>query len=379
MICLNNKNECVGCGACANACPRDAIRMVADEEGFLYPKIIKERCVDCHICEKVCSERKHLSRNKFLTSFALVNKSKEIRDASSSGGVFYEMAKTIIEKNGVVYGASFDDNFLVKHISIHEKKYIQQLMGSKYLQSPSFMVFKDVKENLQKDQIVLFSGTPCQIAGLKAYLRKDYDNLFCVELCCHAVPSPKAWQLYIGQLKRNIKWITFRSKVFGWRHYGLNIIGENGENIVLQSKEKNAYMRAFLHSLICRPSCSQCPHKPFKSLSDAVIGDFWGVDLNHAEKNDGKGISLYAALTEKGRILFEEISHNFDFFEIDSEDIYSVNGNFSHSEKMHSKRALFWDLVNEKKIPFNEAVDRCLKISLIRRIISKIKRSVKGA
>ena len=190
-------------------------------------------------------------------------------------------------------------------------------MGSKYLQSPSFTTFKSIRKNLLDGKFVLFSGTPCQIAGLNAYLKKVYDNLYCVELCCHAVPSPKGWGLYLEQYEKKISQVNFRAKNFGWRHYGLNIKGEMGEDIVLQPKEKNPYMRAFLHSLICRPSCSQCPHKPFKSFPDVVIGDFWGVDIHHAEKNDGKGVSLYAALTEKGRYVFERIADKFIFFEVD--------------------------------------------------------------
>lgn len=378
MISIDDKRDCVGCGACFNICPVKAIEMKIDEEGFYYPSINLDRCTKCHLCEKVCPTKIcALQRTiSFSNSYVLINKDFSIRAQSSSGGVFYELARVCIANNGCVYGVAFDESYLTKHIAVENQKDISLLMGSKYLQSPSFLIFKEIKHKLLNCECkeVLFSGTPCQIAGLKAYLGKDYNHLYCVEICCHAVPSPKAWLLYLSQFKHSkIGSISFRSKAFGWRHYGLNLKNEKGDNIVLEPKEKNTYMKGFLHSVFNRPSCSKCPHKPLKSNADIIIGDFWGIDINHSDLNDNKGASLLIPLTEKGYILFNKIKNCFNVNQVDPTDILAVNGNFSRSEKEHPRKKMFWNLVNEKGASFDNALKKCLHISFFSRIKRKIK------
>lgn len=194
MIRIEDKKECVGCGACYGACPVHAIEMKADKEGFFYPIVNENSCIQCNLCEKICPVKTNALKENtpIADAFALKNSDEKIREKSSSGGVFFELSNFILNHGGCVYGVAFDENFLTQHIFVQDKEDIPRIMGSKYLQSPGFNCFAEIKQRLKNDEKVLFSGTPCQISGLKAFLRSDYDNLYCVEICCHAVPSPKA-------------------------------------------------------------------------------------------------------------------------------------------------------------------------------------------
>lgn len=377
MITIDDKRNCVGCGACLCSCPAKAIEMKEDEEGFLYPVVNEFKCIKCNACEKVCPvlSKKVNTVTPFLKTFALVNNNEKIRAQSSSGGVFFEIAKRFIDQGGSVYGVAFDDKFMTQHRLVTKCDELHLLMGSKYLQSPSFKRFDEIKQKLKNQEVVLFSGTPCQISGLRNFLHKDYNNLYCVEICCHAVPSPKAWRYYLKQFSQHvIGSVSFRSKFFGWNHYGVHITDSFGHDLVKQPKEENEFMRGFLNSLFDRPSCSKCPQKPFKSSADAVIGDFWGINIHHTDKNDNKGASLFIPLTKKGEVLFESVKNEFSYWEIDSSDVWAANGNFSHPEIIHKNRALFWKLTNKKGLPFNMAVKKCLRVSLYARAKRKLRK-----
>lgn len=379
MIRIEDKKECVGCGACYGACPVHAIEMKADKEGFFYPIVNENSCIQCNLCEKICPVKTNALKENtpIADAFALKNSDEKIREKSSSGGVFFELSNFILNHGGCVYGVAFDENFLTQHIFVQDKEDIPRIMGSKYLQSPGFNCFAEIKQRLKNDEKVLFSGTPCQISGLKAFLRSDYDNLYCVEICCHAVPSPKAWLMYLKQFSNlNVDSISFRSKSFGWNHYGLLIKNVDGNVIVDEPKEKNLYMRGFLSSLFDRPSCSKCPQKPFKSSADAVIGDFWGVDIQNSDFNDNKGVSLFIPLTKKGAELFSAVKECFVYRGIDVNDILTANGNFNAPETEHRNRDLFWKLVNEKNVSFDVAVQKCLKEKITSRIKRKIRKFV---
>ena len=205
MIKIENKTECMGCHACFNKCPKQAIEMVEDEKGFKYPKVNKEKCIECGLCEKVCpiiNNRKILNEPK---AYAIINKKDEIREKSSSGGIFTLLAEYVIKNGGVVFGAAFDENWNVKHYYVEDIQDINIFRGSKYMQSIIGNTYKQAEEFLKDDRIVLFTGTPCQIEGLKAYLGKEYDKLYTQDIICHGVPSPKVHNIYLEYLKKKFK------------------------------------------------------------------------------------------------------------------------------------------------------------------------------
>ena len=229
MIKIKAKEDCCGCYACYNICPKECITMESDNEGFWYPKIDKDKCINCNLCEKVCPIINKPNSSLYeKKSYAVFNKNEKIRLESSSGGIFSLLAEYVINNHGNVYGAVFDEDFNVKHVKINILQDINLLRGSKYVQSRINDIFKSIKFDLKNNKIVLFTGTPCQIAGLQSFLQKKYDNLILMDIVCHGVPSPLVWQQYINELKQNykqnIKSIYFRDKSTGWKTYSVKFL-----------------------------------------------------------------------------------------------------------------------------------------------------------
>lgn len=289
MLSLSSKSQCCGCTACVSVCPKQCIRMVEDKEGFLYPQIDTTDCVDCGLCEKVCPVLYPVQAKERPAVFAAVNNNSEVRMHSSSGGIFTLLAEQTIQKGGVVFGACFDKEWNVVHRYTETLGGLSVFRGSKYVQSDMGTSFQDAKRFLDQGREVLFSGTPCQIAGLKNYLRKSYPTLLTVEVACHSVPSPKVWNSYLSN-KRNISSINFRSKCKGWKGY--HVVVEYEEHKEEIPSGKNFYMIAFFSALSVRPSCYTCPAKLGNSQSDIMIADFWGIDKVLPEIDDDKGCSL---------------------------------------------------------------------------------------
>ena len=346
MISIKDNKDCCGCGACIQRCPKRCITLHEDYEGFLYPKVDIQSCIDCHLCEKVCPEiRRNQSRNA-LEVFAAINTDEAIRMQSSSGGIFTILAEKIIEKGGVVFGASFDDNWTVVHSYAETKAELAKFRGSKYVQSKIGNMFKKAEVFLKEGRWVLFSGTPCQIAGLKNFLRRDYTNLLTVDFICHGVPSPGVFRTYLqerineaaaleGGVRNTvlppciplvpesdgldykgmeIKSITFRDKRNGWKKFGFALVlskatAEGEGNSVLPSYStmyEDYFLRGFLCDLYLRPSCHACPVKGLRSGSDIELGDWWGIASLLPEIDDDKGISAVIVNTEKGRTALHE-------------------------------------------------------------------------
>lgn len=324
MIKVIDKSLCCGCGACAQACPRRCIRLCDDQEGFLYPWVDENLCVDCGKCEKVCLELHVNAPREPLKTYAAKNKNEEIRRESSSGGIFTLLAETAIDRGGVVFGARFDENWEVMHDYAETKEGLKSFRGSKYVQSRIGETYRQAEQFLKVGRMVMFTGTPCQIAGLKRFLQKEYSNLLTVDFVCHGVPSPKVWRMYLDEItacrqnrvkvvsphpvpqKKEIENIEFRSKKTGWKKYSfvatLSDVMTGGEkNFVLLSSvfSENPFMQAFLSDLILRPSCYTCPVKSGKSGSDITIGDFWGIEEIMPDFDDDKGMSLVMLHTRK--------------------------------------------------------------------------------
>lgn len=300
MITITDKHNCCGCEACRQRCPHDCITMREDNEGFLYPEVDMAKCIDCGLCEKVCPIINVPSDvREPLHTYAAINPNEEIRMASSSGGIFSALAEQTLTTGGVVFGARFDKDWNVEHGWTDTLDGIKAFRGSKYVQSKIGNSYREVERFLKQGRNVLFSGTPCQIAGLKTFLRKDYPNLLTVDIICHGVPSPKAWQSYLHRKKTNAPEIVdFRDKTTGWETYSICI--KNNKRTFRERATNNNYMRCFIGNLTLRPSCYNCCFKKAQSSSDISIGDFWGLRHIHPNLADNKGVSVVIVNSNKG-------------------------------------------------------------------------------
>ena len=332
MIHLCEKEICTGCGACHNICPRHAIVMQSDEEGFVYPQINNEFCVSCGLCQSVCPELNPIQKHDFVTHpLAVVAKSEEVAKKSSSGGMFTVLASWVLEHNGFVFGASFDDNLRVTHIKISSISDLDKLRGSKYVQSNILYTYKEVRECLKNKSYVLFSGTPCQIAGLYGFLGKlDITLLFTVDIVCHGVPSIKAFHLYLEKLslKEHFDLSEIRSFLFRdlhrWNVTPSMQIEGYGKRIL--SVDKNIYMLLFLSSRLHRYSCYHCQYACQRRISDITIADFWGIGEKVPFKYDvSHGCSLVLVNSVKGESLFKYISGKINFEERQWEEALNDN------------------------------------------------------
>lgn len=302
--------KCCGCYSCVNICPQNAIYMEEDNKGFNYPKIDSNKCINCGMCKKVCPVLNNkVEEEKKIKSYACYNVNLNQRLNSSSGGIFVLLAESVLNKGGVVFGAVFDEKFEVRHSYCENKNDLIKLLGSKYTQSIIGDSYKKVKEFLEEDRYVLFSGTPCQIEGLKAFLKKDYKKLYTQDIICHGVPSPRLWKKYLKYIEnkynQKIENVSFRNKDKGWSLFQVKILLE--KKVYSKELTKDYYMQAFLNNICLRDSCYECSFKKKYRNSDITLADYWGVRKIHPEFNDDKGVSLVVINSEKGKDLFDNI------------------------------------------------------------------------
>ena len=338
---MRNKKECCGCTACFHICPINCIVMKEDEEGFLYPNIDKAKCIHCNKCKEVCPNRNIENRNTRTQTFVGYYKDDEVRKQSSSGGIFSAIAEWILQQKGVVFGAAFDENFEVHHIAVETKEELIKLRGSKYVQSRLENTFLEAKEYLEKKRKVLFTGTACQIAGLKNYLSAEYENLYTVDVLCHGAPSPKIWRMYLDdkkeQYQASINKVEFRNKDDGWKNFSINIAFSNMERFYTHhNKEK--FMRMFLDNLDLRPSCYSCVFKEIPRISDVTIGDSWGVENYMPDMDDDKGTSVILVHSSNGEKIFREIRKKLIVGEVGLDVAVSPTADSRKSVTMHPNR-----------------------------------------
>ncbi len=350
MIDLKNKVDCCGCGACAQSCPKKCIEMKPNAEGFLYPEIDKARCVDCHLCEKVCPmiSRKE---NSVLSVYAAQNKNDEVRSQSSSGGVFRLICENILNQGGVVFGCAFDENIVAKHIAVEKIEDIQKLQSSKYVQSDIGDVYICAEEFLKQGRLVLFSGTPCQIAGLKNYLGKEYENLFTVDLLCHGVPSPGVFEDYIRGLEskycKKITVFNFRDKRKSWKRLFVRAEFKNGKEY-FKFCGYDSYLSMFLNNISQRPSCFKCPFATTNRQGDITLGDFWGIGRHIPEMDGNKGTSMVITNTQKGAEMWKQIRDNTRCVETNIDVAISGNRVLLEPPKKSPNRDRFYEMyINE--------------------------------
>lgn len=345
--------ECTGCGACYNICPKDAIIMQGDEYGFYKPFITPEKCVNCGMCEKICPLGKYVSDNyQEPKVFAFQNEDKNILYKSSSGGAFGTFAKYFIENNGIVYGVIFNEQLKVCHSRADNMTDLEKMYSSKYVQSNTNNSFKQAKIDLEAGLQVLFSGTPCQIAGLNSYLQKHYENLITIDLVCHGVPSPLVLEKYKSEMGEDIiKSINFRSKkINGW-HPILHTEIITNENIEFIPMTKDNYMRAFLSNLSINNACSNCQYNKIPRIADITIADFWGVENYDKSLNNGKGLSIILINNLSGKKLLNKTIRESLLKEIPLDVAIKFNKNICSSSLPHKNRTKFLkDIANGKSL-----------------------------
>jgi len=293
MIRIDNKINCCGCSACEQTCPVHAITMRRDKLGFDYPVVNEKACINCKACDKVCPIKNEFDPRIPSHVYAVKNKNNEERMASSSGGVFSILAKDTLAKGGTVYGAAFDNNWNVLHIRVKSETELHLLRGSKYVQSTIGTTFKQVQKDLQDKIPVLFSGTPCQIAGLLRFLNKKYSNLITVDVACHGAPNPRIWEDYLKNISSEgkIENIIFKDKSTGWKwdsySFSITLSGKK----IIENAWQQPYMQLFLNDFVLRPSCHFCHFRNGKSGSDMTIADYWGIERNYPDYFDDIGVS----------------------------------------------------------------------------------------
>lgn len=353
MIQITDKKLCCGCFGCYNACPVNAISMQDDHEGFLYPAVDLNLCIDCKKCEMVCpclhTDSMAVDVLEQPDVYAGYNTNQKERTTSSSGGIFVLLAKAVLKQGGIVFGAAFDDTYMVYHTSAKSELELQRLIGSKYVQSRIEYVYKDIKKILASGRRVLFVGTTCQNAGLRTYLGKEYSNLVCVDFICLGIPSPKIWRNYLSTYfsSYKIQKINFKDKSRGWHRFSLRIEGE--ANTFSKVGSFVEFFCGYFKGLYSRPVCSVCPFKSGQRHSDMTISDCWGSTWIAPELDDNKGLSSIVIHSSRGQKIFDQIKENMVYKNANLDDIKKYNNGYYKSKPMGVQRAAFW--VDYDKIP----------------------------
>lgn len=348
MIAVDNKIQCCGCTACAQKCPKHCITMEADEEGFLYPVVDKQSCIDCGLCERVCPVQNPCERAAVAQAFGIQTRDEQIRQNSSAGGAFYTLACKILEERGVVFGAAMDERFVVRHREAQTREELLPLCMSKYVQSDLGDVFTQVRAYLKEGRKVLFVGTPCQCEGLLKYLGTRPENLFIMDFLCHGVPSPKVWKKYVEAMKEKYGAgaFRFRSKAVGYR--GSAVAFETADGRLLHTEtaddEDVRFMhRAFFGEISSRPACYACAFKDRARATDITLGDLWHIGQYAPDMDDDKGTTFAAVHTDKGRQLLESAFDGVRRISVDVEAYLKDDGvNMICSMTPNPKREAFF-------------------------------------
>ena len=346
----NVKNSCVGCRSCEQICPKKAIAMKENEEGFLYPYVDEKKCINCSLCVKRCPTQS--SKNDFANPkavFAFRNKDDTQIMQSASGGVGVLAARNIIQKGGVAYGAAYDEIFYVKHIQVDRLDDLSKIQSSKYVQSDTNDTYSQVLKDLSDGKIVLFAGTPCQIDGLNAFLGKDYKNLYTIDLICHGVPSPKFFKKYLEyqnkQLAEKVIYFNFRSK--DGRGWGTQYLLKTKTKTKTKTLSLDRYGKHFMAGDCYRECCYQCAYANTHRVGDLTIGDFWGIGKSHPEFYSEKGVSSVFVNTSKGQWLFDIIKNDAWVIDTTLEEAMVKQRNLVHPTKRPAERDAFYKNIDQ--------------------------------
>lgn len=371
------KEECCGCGACENVCPKKCIIMKQDDEGFFYPEVDESVCVQCNMCVNTCPFRNVAETAQPKECYAAIYEDEKIRMMSSSGAIFSLFGQYVISQRGDVFGSAFSDDFKrVEIIGVDNYKDLERLYGSKYVQSQVSFSYQHVKESLIDNKIVLFSGTPCQVSGLRRYLKRDYENLYCIDIICHGVPSPMLWEKYASSIEEKyggkISFINFRCKDKSWSQFGMK--ARVGDMVVFEPKENNSYLYMFLRNYCLRPTCYQCKMKGH-SEADITIGDFWGINNIYPDMNDDRGISSIMVRNEKGKRLVELVKPHMTFRECTYEDIVRNNSAELYSVQWPKERNTFFLDINN--LEFSRFESKYMNEGIKKKVIRLVKKMIR--
>lgn len=332
MIQITDKLKCCGCNACGDICPKDAITFKTDIEGFWYPEVDMERCIDCGLCEKVCPELHigELKKNDYERpiTIAAINKDMQVRWESTSGGGFSALADVMYRKGGYVSGAVYNEDFSVSNFISDNPGDLLRLRSSKYLQSNAGGLYKQIRELLRKGEKVLACGTPCQMAALRSYLCKDYDNLIIVDFVCRGVNSPKVYRKYLDSLERKyggkVVYVKAKNKELGWRNLTRKVVFDNGKSYYGVRMEDD-FRRGYHTNVFCRPSCYVCRYKGFPRMADITIADYWGIERVDKNLDNNIGTSMVLLNSKKGEAYFEQVKDKLEWIYTEFESILPGN------------------------------------------------------
>ena len=353
MIKIIGKKDCCGCWACANVCPKQCIQMLDDREGFKYPQVDKDICINCDLCEKVCPifHAEKDDKERFQTGYLAQHKDEIIRQQSTSGGAFTAIASWVIRQGGVVFGAGYiKDSFVVVHQAVEREEDLVFFRNSKYVQSDVGDCYRQVLEYLKKDRLVLFSGTPCQIEGLCGFLRgKIYKNLVLVDLVCRGIPSPRVLNLYISAQQQMIGGqftnVLFRDKFYGYHYSSFSIYNKDSAKDYHKGVNSNAYLRAFFSNLSDRPSCYDCKFKKRYRKSDLTLWDCFPIE-RFTKQMDGKGTTRILVQSEKGAEIVKQAEVDMKLVEVDADILVKDVREMFNSVPMNPKREQFFEELN---------------------------------
>ena len=348
MINIIDKSKCSGCGSCASTCPKNAIKMEYDTEGFLYPVVERSLCVDCDLCDRVCPV---ITKNEYgeqmKLAYAVKTTDEQARRRSTSGGVAYSLASFVIENGGVIFGVAYEDGMKVSHTMVDSVEGLAKLQGSKYVQSDTKDSYKQAKEQLDSGKLVLYTGSACQIEGLYSFLRKDYDNLITQDFICHGVPSAGLWEQYLKETGYDSATdIVFRDKSKGWESKPEFVVKNEEKEVFRESFYKNPYSFFFAQNYSLRHICYECPFKSGFRRSDVTVADLWGIsEILPKGSYDDQGTSLLIVNSAKGKRVFESISESVWSKEISYDKAIENNMMALRSvNKPHNRDKFFEDI-----------------------------------
>lgn len=367
MININDKTKCCGCTACANICPKNCITMEADDEGFLYPVVDENKCIKCGLCEKVCPivhKTERMSCNSEV--YAIQLKDKTALKECASGGFYAALSQFAVEQGGIIWGAVYDKDFHVVHAPAETDEECKAFRGSKYVQSNLGMSYRNVKEALEINKLVCFSGTPCQIEGLKKYLGKDYENLLTVDLVCAGVPSPKLWDEYIDMQQKNfdspLKYANFRYKTYGYQCSTMRLEFENSR-IYSKSGRIDPMMYFFVNGIAKRPICYECPFKGVNRVSDFTIFDGWHAAQLAGIKDNDRGFTFLIAHSVKGKKVLERLQKYIDCYRVNKDNAILCDGIMLENQpKRNNDRDKFYKVLNSGGL--NECMKQFMHLSV---------------